>query len=258
MSLPRSGIRAAAFALALVLPAAQADTITIVADEWCPYNCVPGSDKPGYMIEIAQKVLGEAGHTIEYSNLPWSRAIEESRRGKFSAIVGAARDDAPDFVYPGEALGISGSVFAVKKGAGWKYTGIDSLAAVSVGVIQDYSYSDEFDAYAEANAKDSKKIQVATGETALSTNIRKLEAGRIGALLEDRAVLDYQLAQENKAGSVDIAGGLEEAEIFIAFSPANPASKDYAKLLGEGVAKLRASGELGKILARYGLKDWKK
>lgn len=258
MSLPRSGIRAAAFALAFMLPAAQADTLTIVADEWCPYNCEPGSDKPGFMIEIAQKVLGEAGHSIEYSNMPWSRAIEESRRGKFSAIVGAARDDAPDFIYPSEPLGISGSVFAVKKGASWKYAGIDSLASASVGVIQDYSYSEDFDAYSEANAKDSKKIQIATGESALSTNIRKLEAGRIDALLEDKAVLEYQLAQENKMGSFDYAGGLEEAEVFIAFSPANPASKEYARLLGEGVARLRASGELAEILARYGLKDWKR
>lgn len=253
-----SGIRCLTLLLAFGLPAVQAETITIVADEWCPYNCAPGSDKPGYMIEIAQKVLGEAGHTIEYSNMPWSRAIEESRRGRFTAIVGAARDDAPDFVYPDQPLGISGSVFAVKKGADWKYTGTDSLAAVSVGVIQDYSYSEEFDAYSATHAKDSKRIQVATGENALSTNIRKLDAGRIGALLEDKAVFEYQLAQEGKIGAFDFAGGLEEAEIFIAFSPAIPAAKDYAKLLGEGIANLRASGELAKILERYGLKDWKR
>jgi polar amino acid transport system substrate-binding protein len=258
MSLTRSAFRTAAVALALLLPAAHADaeTITLVADEWCPYNCEPGSDKPGFMIEIAQKVLGEAGHTVEYSNMPWSRAIEESRRGKFGGIVGAARDDAPDFVFPGAPLGISGSVFAVKKGDAWKYAGVDSLSGVSVGVIQDYSYAEDFDAYAEANAKDSKRIQVATGETALSTNIRKLEAGRIGALLEDKAVLEYQLSQEGKMGIFDYAGGLEEAEVFIAFSPAHAASKDYAKLLGEGVTKLRASGELAAILARYGLKVW--
>ena len=28
--------------------------IVIAADQWCPINCVPGSDRPGFMIEIAR------------------------------------------------------------------------------------------------------------------------------------------------------------------------------------------------------------
>jgi len=40
--------------LFLISPAI-ADTITIRADVWCPYNCEPDSEKPGYMIEIVQK-----------------------------------------------------------------------------------------------------------------------------------------------------------------------------------------------------------
>lgn len=252
VSLLAAGLCAALFALP-----AQAATISIVADQWCPYNCEPGSDKPGFMIEIAQKVLAEAGHTVDYKNLPWSRAIDEARKGKYNAIVGAAVDDAPDFEYPGSPLGISKSVFAVPKGSSWKFTGMDSLAAVSIGTIQDYAYSEEFDAYVEANAKDAKKIQVATGDDALTTNIRKLEANRIGALVEDESVLNYELAQMATKTEFAIVGDLGESELFIAFTPGKPESKEYAKLLGEGVEKLRASGELAKILAKYGLKDWK-
>lgn len=236
---------------------AQAATITIVADEWCPYNCEPGSDKPGFMIEIAQKTLGAAGHTIDYKNMPWSRAIDEARKGKFDAIVGAAKDDAPDFVYPSVSLGVSGSIFAVRKGETWKYAGIDSLAGHSIGVIQDYSYDDDFDKYVEANAKDSAKLQVAAGESALETNIKKLEAKRIDAMVEDKSVLNYALSQMGKAGAFDVAGALGDAEVYIAFSPAKKESAEYAKLLSEGLQKLRASGELKTILAKYGLEDWK-
>ncbi|GIX35982.1 MAG: amino acid ABC transporter substrate-binding protein [Lysobacteraceae bacterium] len=254
----RNALWATAVTLVTISFGARADTITIVADEWCPYNCSPDSDRPGYMIEIASKALGVAGHTIKYSTMPWSRAIEEARRGKYTAIVGAARNDAPDFVFPDEPLGISGSVFAVKKGSTWKYTGIDSLATVSIGVIQDYSYAEDLDAYIAKYAKDAKRVQAATGETALGTNIRKLEAGRIDALVEDRAVLEYELAEEGKLGQFDYAGTLKQSEVFIAFSPAHPAAKEYARLLAEGVRALRASGELDTILARYGLKDWKR
>ena len=43
-------------AVALLVPmAANAETINIVSDEWCPYNCEPGSDRPGFGIEIAME-----------------------------------------------------------------------------------------------------------------------------------------------------------------------------------------------------------
>lgn len=260
MHVVRNRLAVALVGLACALPGPSADaaTISIVADEWCPYNCTPGSSDPGFMIEIAQKVLGAAGHTIDYKILPWSRAVDETRKGKFTAVVGAANDDAPDFAFPGSALGLSTTVFAVRKGDPWRYTGPASLAGISVGVIQDYSYEDGFDAYVEANAKDSAKIQVATGEDALGINIKKLEAKRIGALVEDQAVLEYELKQAGKAGTFDVAGDLGESELFIAFSPAVAESKEYARLLGEGVEKMRASGELATLLAKYGAHDWKK
>jgi polar amino acid transport system substrate-binding protein len=236
--------------------ALQAATISIVADEWCPYNCTPGDERPGYMIEIVQKVLGEAGHTIDYRNMPWSRAIEEARRGKFDAIVGAAQGDAPDFVFPGEKLGVSANVLMVKSGTAWRYSDLDSLQAVSLGTIRDYSYGDELDAYITQHEKDAKRVQVASGDTALETNFRKLDAGRIDVLVEDRNVIEYYLAGAGQAGAYVAAGDLGEDDLFIAFSPANKDAAEYARLLGEGVQKLRASGELAVILKKYGLKDW--
>jgi len=50
---------------------------------------------------------------------------------------------------------------------------------------------------------------------------------------------------------------VKPSKLFIAFSPKNPKSQEYAKLLSEGTAALRASGELRKILAKYGLSDWR-
>lgn len=44
---------------------------------------------------------------------------------------------------------------------------------------------------------------------------------------------------------------------YIACSPAKESSKVLMKLVDEGTDKLRQSGELQKILDKYGLKDWK-
>ncbi|MBF0379047.1 MAG: hypothetical protein HQK72_16440, partial [Desulfamplus sp.] len=59
---------------------------------------------------------------------------------------------------------------------------------------------------------------------------------------------------------VEIAGTLPTDKtdyIFIAFSPNNPKSKDYATLITEGIKEMRANGKLKEILNSYGLEDWK-
>jgi polar amino acid transport system substrate-binding protein len=236
--------------------AASAATITIVADEWCPYNCEPGDEKPGYMIEIAQRALAAAGHDVEYRTMPWSRAIEEARRGRFDAIVGAAHGDAPDFVFPEHRMGVSANVFLVKRGNPWRFDGLDSLQQVSLGTIRDYSYGDPLDEYIAGNERDETRIQIVSGGTALDTNMRKLLAGRIDVLVEDRNVVEHALAGSELADAFEIAGDLGEDDLFVAFSPAAEASDDYARLIDEGMQRLRASGELAAILRKYGVKDW--
>ena len=45
-------------------------------------------------------------------------------------------------------------------------------------------------------------------------------------------------------------------KIYIAFSPQKPESHKLAKILSEGMLKLRESGKLEEILNKYGLSDW--
>jgi hypothetical protein len=46
--------------------------------------------------------------------------------------------------------------------------------------------------------------------------------------------------------------------VFIAFSSANPRSREWGALLDRGIAELRVSGRLGEILAAYGIEDWRR
>lgn len=230
---------------------AKADTITIVADQWCPYNCDPKDSNPGILIEVAKYALGKAGHTIDYSNVPWARAIEDARAGKYVAIVGAYKDDAPDFVFSEKGIMPSSNDFFVKAGTSWKFDGISSLEGISIGTIRDYSYGEEIDKYIETNQSNPVKVQVTSGDDALTKNIDKLLAGRITAVIEDAAVMNYELKQSGKSGQIVQAGTFGGDDVYVAFSPKNPTSATYAKLMTEGLAELEANGELAKIKAKY-------
>ncbi|MBX7144901.1 MAG: transporter substrate-binding domain-containing protein [Oligoflexia bacterium] len=234
---------------------AQADQVTIVADEWCPYNCVPGSSNPGLLIEIAQYALGKAGHSVKYSVLPWSRAIEDTRAGKYMAIVGAYRSDAPGFVFPQKPLATAGDDVFVRPGASWRYSGIKSLEYVSLGVIADYTFNNaEVDAYIRANKSNPERVQVSVGDDALEKNIRKLVGGRIDALIDDALVVTHFLKLHPKFGNLVHAGSLGRDGVYIAFSPAIKQSQSYAALISKGVDELIQTGKMAELLEHYGLK----
>lgn len=238
---------------------ATKETITIVADNWCPYNCEPDSDRPGTMIEIAQKAFARHNIEIKYSLMPWTRAIEEARKNTHTAIVGAAHKDAPDFIFPEASQGMMLNTFFVKTGNDWKFEDISSLQNVSLGCIADYFYNEELNAYIDAHKTEPKFIQILSGDNALESNVKKLVAGRVDTVVEGAAVMNYYLGQNGLKDQVISAGAFPsspDANIFIAFSPQHPKAKEYADILSKETQAMRKSGELKEILDRYNVSDW--
>ncbi len=246
--------------LTLLGPAAgPAETISLRADEWCPYNCAPGSDRPGYLIEIARAVFEPLGHTIDYEITNWSRSIMLARRGRIHGIIGATKTEVPDFVLPDIETGHAGGAFFVRKGFGWRYGGIDSLSDITLAVIQDYSYG-WIDPFLETN-RGTPRVVTTAGESALELNIRMLLKERVDVVLETEAVFRDTASGMGVMDRIEYAGNDGETgepnRVYIAFAPGHPLSRTFADQLGRGMKELRASGKLAEILGRYGLTDWR-
>ena len=239
----------------LLTAAVQADTITIRADSWYPMNGDPGSDKPGYMIELARAVFEPAGHQVDYQVMPWERAVKSVRSGDFDCVVGAYKEDAPDFVFPEESWGHDETHLWVTPDSSWRYTGVESLDGITVGLIGGYAYAGDFDAYFESHPGQAQFINA---NNALEKNIKKVVGGRIDTTAESPSVMRAKLKDLGMQGKLTSAGALAEAvPMYIACSPANNRSKSYVDLVDSGTRELRESGQLKNILERYGLEDWK-
>jgi len=125
-------------------------------------------------------------------------------------------------------------------------------------VIADYSYGDAIDAYVQHRAGDgSDAVQAVSGEYALELNVRKLLAGRIDAVIEGRMVMTYQLTQTNRSDTLKEAGKAGSDPVYIASSPQLKQSEEFARILSDAVQELRETEKLQKILAKYGVQDWK-
>lgn len=230
------------------------DVISLRADNWCPFNCPPNDAHPGYMIEIAKEAFAVKGHTIDYKILNWTRAVEEARKGVHSGVVGANKSDVPDFIFPNLSLGTQKNCFFTKKDNQWTFKGVDSLASVKVAVIAAYTYSDKINKYIADHPNATESV---SGDDALEQNINKVLNGRLAALVEESSVINNHLMKSGKVGALREAGCDNSVDLYIAFSPKNKKSNEYAKILGEHLEVIRKNGHLKDILAPYGLSDWK-
>lgn len=231
-------------------------TITLAADEWCPYNCRPDAAAPGYMVEIVRRALARRGVSVNYVVMPWPRALADADAGRIDGVFGASRSEFKKGVFPRVSQGVNDLVLVMNADAPFVYSGMPSLRTLRIAAARNYSYDQgPIDAYF-ATEEAKKKVDFTTGDEVQSQNLRKLLARGVDAWIETRAVAQMTLADISPLPPVKLIalGGAEN--LFIAFSPARAESTQWADLVAAETINLRKSGELSLILARYNLRDW--
>lgn len=237
---------------------AQADTIRVRADYWCPYNCHPTDAKQGYLIDLLARALARLGHDLDYQLAPWDRALAEIADGGVDAVVGATTLEAAGLVLT-QPMGVDSDCFFVRRNSSWHYDGVASLEQVLLGVVSGYVHDEgPIDAYIAAHAVPGGSVIAARGETGAYTNIKLLLLGRIDAVLESHAVTRFIAAQSGRGHHIEEAGCLDSIPVHIAFSPRRPDAAALAAAVDQEVMHMRASGALANLLATYHLADWVK
>ena len=99
-------------------------------------------------------------------------------------------------------------------------------------------------------------LQLATGERPLLLNVKKLRELRVDTVIENVHVMDYSLRKYRITG-VRLAGCDASTPIYMAISPAREDAAKIASSMAQGIRKLRKTGRMREILAKYGLSDWK-
>lgn len=227
--------------------------ITIAADVWCPINCAPGSDKPGVGIELAKRVFEPQGYSVRYIVLPWGRALEKAEKGEVDAVVGVNHRESDTLIFPRRSVfAISDDIY-VRADDPLHFESAGSLDGRRVGIVHDYGYKPELSVYLENRKSEPGAVQEVSGENALQQNIRKLIAGRIDALVDNRTVVEETLQEMGLQGRLRLAGSFQPQNVYLAFSSHLSRSAAFAASFDRGVDALKTSGALTAIYARYGL-----
>lgn len=254
----RTGFFVLLFIISIATPSAWAENIVLVADPWPPFNNEPGSDREGYLVDVARAVFEPAGHTVTYKTVPWKRAIDGTRSGRYAGAIGASKTDAAGFVFPDEELARNVLSFYTRRDNPWRFEGPASIETVSIGVAAGYDYRRWLNDYIRVQRGNHRRVQIVAGTNPLKQNLKKLLFKRIDVVVDSEAAIRYTAKEMGILEEIHPAGyGVEPAYIYIAFSPALTDSPKLARMLSEGIADLRHSGRLKELLDRYGLRDWR-
>ncbi|GAA0783760.1 transporter substrate-binding domain-containing protein [Roseibium denhamense] len=232
--------------LMAILPA-KAQPLTIVTEEFPPYNFSQDGVPQGLSTEVVEAVLQKIGFDAKIEFLPWARAYLTAQNRKNTLIysIGRIPEREDLFEWVGVIAPFNTSLYTRADNTGVSIASLNDAKRYSIGVsVKDviYQYLD---------GEGFKQLDV-VGEDVL--NIRKLALGRIDIIAFDEASFNYRVALEGMdMGTFRRVYRLEEisGSLYMAFSKTS--DPELVAAFREGLAAIRSDGTYEQILARYAL-----
>jgi polar amino acid transport system substrate-binding protein len=243
---------------ATTTPEHPVDEIVIAAPAfWCPFSCTADTRPEGFTIDILRAVYEPLGIRIRLVNENYARALQDVRNGHYGATPSTYKEEAPGFVFP--KLPISRNQYCFYAAADsnsnnkpWSYNGNSaSLRGHRIGIVKGYSYGNDLD---HAIEHQLAQFDVSVGEDITYRMAQMVMSGRLDSFIEDVNLVQYILATHADL-KLRNAGCAPARFAYLALSPAIAKSAAYAHAFDEGIKRLRASGQLEKIMGYYGLHD---
>ncbi|MCG8612879.1 MAG: ABC transporter substrate-binding protein [Pseudomonadales bacterium] len=233
------------------------ESISLVAPAfWCPYSCNSGDKQEGFSVDIIKAALAVSGIKVNYRNMTYDRALVEVREGRVDAAAPILKEEAPDFVYPGEPVSATEYCFYTLSDHKWQFKGIDSLRGIRFSATSGYTYGAELDAYITAEEK--KGAFLLKGDNVPDRMIKMLQGERFDAFLDDTRLIEYMKKEKYQSTALRNAGCLENVHFgYLGLSPIKSTSPEIAKLFDEGMKALGENGQLQAILKSYGVESWR-
>lgn len=208
-----------------------------------------GGQPQGIAVEVVKLILEKKlSHKVEISIFPWTRALKDTKKGKFDAIFTAYKNaERVKFLdYSNEVVIPQVVKFYQKKNSKWNFSGdLMELQKARIGVVSTISYGEKFD-----QVKD--KLQLFRN-TKLEYNFKQLQKDRLDLVISNIFVGAYTLkknAMQNNFETLNVL--VQKVPSYIAFSKANKLTSLRDQFDAE-FRKIVKSGEYFKIMNKYNI-----
>ncbi|KZY62306.1 hypothetical protein A3742_05310 [Oleiphilus sp. HI0071] len=193
------------------------EVMHFAATSWCPYVC-DDEDHPGFIVTYMRQLLSQQNVELNVTILPWSRAIKESRAGKYDGLLTAVHSEAEDFQFPIIPTGYYQDCLFGQSESELKFKGRESFKGIRVGGVKDYGYGSPIGELF-SDPKPEESIYLVSSNRPMDQLSGMLEKNRIDLIAGDKNVMEYY--QNSKEGQpiLSVAGCLDEVPFYTAISP---------------------------------------
>ncbi|PXX35353.1 substrate-binding periplasmic protein [Undibacterium pigrum] len=220
--------------------------LKIATGELPPYATESRADK-GIALSIVRRAFELEGYRVEFTFLPWSRALAESRAGKWdgTAYWGHKPEHDASFFLSDNVI-TEQWVFVYRNALDFKWQQLTDLRPYRIAMIQDYTYTPEI--WAMANKAELKVEKLPNDMAAL----RLLLLKRVDVAPMERNVTCDLLARNFSPGDAAQLSAhpklmTDSFTTHLMMSRGLPSSAGRVAAFNAGLKKLRASGEYQKL-----------
>ncbi|AKJ29630.1 substrate-binding periplasmic protein [Caldimonas brevitalea] len=228
--------------------AADNQPLRIATGELPPY-ATQSRDDQGIALSIVRRAFELSGYSVRYTFLPWSRALRETRQGKWdgTAYWGRAPEREAGFLLSDTVIEEEW-VFLHRRDVDFDWHTLDDLKPWRIAMIQDYSY----------NA--GLKAMVAAGELHIDPTpddlaaLRKLIRRRVDVVPIERYVACDLISRYLNAADAAVLKAHRrpmtlQFTTHLLLPTVLPKSETRREAFDNGLKALRASGEYARLRA---------
>lgn len=231
----------------LLSSSVHSETITVVSDYWCPYNCEPNSELEGFGIDLLRLAFKKRGIEVEYTLKSWDQAVADVESNRYHGLMSAYKSESNLLIYPEMHFSHTTSCF-YKKDNDWVFDDFSSLNDIRLGVIKGYSYGAFLDSYLAEHRQD---VHWVSGKNPLQRLLNKMRNDEIDVIIEDTNVLEYQLSLQESPEPLITDYCLPVTNLYMAFAPGHPDTKRYIGIYQNQLNELLKDGTYQKVMSKY-------
>ncbi|MBM5570636.1 MULTISPECIES: substrate-binding periplasmic protein [Deefgea] len=228
----------------LLLPTAQAETITINAeDDWAPFSSISADKKTavGLSVELVRAAYASQGIDVRFVPVPFARCLFEVEHGQVVACFNTSITDEnrEKFNWPSQPLLSEGlSILALSEFATKKISPKD-LEGHLVGVTNGYTYPTWF--------MKNKKINKDLSRTD-AVQLKKLLSRRIEYAVINTTPAQMMInADPAMRGKVKIVGEVEMSLLYLNFSKKHADAPRLLAAFETGFKAIQSNGVYARI-----------
>lgn len=227
---------------------AQPGKVTIAATEWAPLTSAQ-VENGGLLSEITRAALKRVGYDPEIVILPWKRAYEMTKKGRYDALLGTSflEERTAAFIYPDYAWRTYIHFHALKGTREGKYKNLESLCPATVGIL--------IGSFHRKTLLGTSCLKVQENGS-IRQNLLMLMRGRIDLYLTLPEVLQYYIAKdfpEAQGKIVALQPAYIEDKAYLVFPRKLPRSETLSKDYERGIQLIQLDGTYADILRRHNI-----